>query len=71
MRVRLDALVSSSSEGQNPWYQALSQTMNTVGAVPSSADAYSQYLHLCVGYVVAHLDEASRYKPVGRGFDSR
>jgi len=71
MRVRPEALVSLSSVRQKPWYQALSQTMNMVGAVPSNADAYTQYLHLCVGYAVAHLDEATRYKPEGRGFDFR
>jgi hypothetical protein len=71
MRFRLDALVSLPSEGQNPWYQARSQTMNTAGAVSSSADACIQYLHLRAEYTVAQLVEALCYKPEGRGFDFR
>jgi len=43
----------------NPRYEARSQTMNTVGAVLSSADAYTQYLHLCMGYAVAQLVETA------------
>jgi hypothetical protein len=42
-----------------------------MGAVSSSADAYTQYLHLCVGEAVTQLVEAPRYKPEGRGFDFR
>jgi hypothetical protein len=71
MRVRLDALVSLLSGGQNPWYQAHSQTMNTVGAVSSSEDACTQCLHLRIEDTMAQLVEAPRFKPEGRGFDFR